>query len=169
MTRIEEIVTIRASASQALRTLRDHHRAGDWMAPDLTFTPMSLSPVLTPGDRFRIELVAGLGFDYTVEAVTDRELVFHFRGPWSGEERWSFIPDGAETLVRRRYEVSDHGAVPHLAFSTLGRALVVAHYKLELSRFRTLVERDPGPRAEIQPPAVEEQGRASRAFPVDEG
>jgi hypothetical protein len=164
MTRIEEIVTVASSTTQALRVMRDHARARDWMAPDLTFTPISLSPLLTPGDRFRIELVAGLGFDCTVEAVSDRELVLEFRGPWSGRERWSFIADGAETIVRRTYEVTELGAIPALAFNTVGRALIAAHYKLELARFRAVVERDPGARAEIEGPPS-----SARSFPVDEG
>ncbi len=62
--------------------------------------------------------------------------------------------------------MTELGAIPQLAFNTVGRALIAAHYKLELARFRALVERHPGPRAEIEAPA---EPAAPRAFPIDDG
>jgi hypothetical protein len=52
-----------------------------------------------------------------------------------------------------------------LAWATIGRPLVLAHYKFELSRFRDAVEQDRGPRAEIRAPT----SPPSLDFPVDEG
>ena len=187
--RVEEMVTVRASAAQAMAFLRDHRRAGDWMSPDLVLTPLSVSPLLTPGDRFRVSLLGGLGFEYLVEAITDRELVLGFWGPWTGRERWSFVADGAETIVRRVYEVTDLQTVPSIFWETAGRAVIAAHYKVELPRFRSAVERNPGPRAEIEAATGDsrfeirdspgDSGRESdespisnlesRSFPVDDG
>ena len=171
--RVEEMVTVRASAAQAMAFLRDHARAAEWMSPDLTFTPSAVSPALTPGDRFRVSLLGGVGFEYLVEALTDRELVLAFWGPWTGRERWSFVPDGAETIVRRVYEVTDLESVPSIVWETAGRAVIAAHYKVELPRFRSAVERNPGPLAEIQSGESSAERRAPsaerRSFPVDDG
>jgi hypothetical protein len=100
--------------------------------------------------------------------VSDREVVFAFQGPWSGRERWSFVADGAETVVRRVYEVQDSSVLGELAWRGVGRPLVLAHFKLELSRFGAAVERDPGPRAEIEPPAGDAPS-AAPSFPIDDG
>lgn len=164
MSRIEEMVAVRAAVSQAMRHLLTIDRMRDWIAPDMALLPRNASPTLSPGDRFRLEALGTVGFDYTVEAISDREVVLSFDGPWSGTERWSFVADGAETIVRRAYEVSDDSATGLTAWKTVGRPLVLAHYKYELSRFREAVERDPGPRAEIE-------GRNAYRldFPVDEG
>jgi hypothetical protein len=60
--------------------------------------------------------------------------------------------------------VNDDTVLGWTAWMTIGRAVVLAHYKFELSRFRDAVERDPGPMAEI------EGHRAPQLdFPVDEG
>lgn len=164
MSRIEEMVAVRAAVSQAMRHLLTIDRMRDWIAPDMALLPRNASPTLSPGDRFRLEALGTVGFDYTVEAITDREVILSFDGPWSGTERWSFVADGAETIVRRAYEVNDDSATGLTAWMTVGRPLVLAHYKYELSRFREAVERDPGPRAEIE-------GRTPYRldFPVDEG
>jgi uncharacterized protein YndB with AHSA1/START domain len=151
MSRVEEMIAVRAAPPQAMRVLTTAARFAEWIAPDITVHFHTASPTLSPGDRFRIEILGRVSFDYTVEVATDRDLVFAFHGPWSGEERWSFVPDGAETIVRRVYEVRDGSTVAMLAWQTAGRPLVGAHYKLELSRFRDVVERHGGPRAEIAP------------------
>lgn len=150
MSRVEEMIAVRAAAPQALRALLTVARFREWQAPDATMVPLTAAPVLSVGDRFRLAIVGGLGFEYLVEAVSDREVVLAFDGPWRGHERWSFVPDGAETLVRRVYEVDDRTPLEWLAWRTLGAALVAVHYKLELPRFRDAVERAPGPRAEIE-------------------
>ena len=167
--RIEEMTTVRTAPAQARRTLVTTANFAAWVTPTLSVVPVSLSPSLAPGDRFRLEAaVFGAGFDYLVEAVSDREVVLAFEGPWSGRERWSFVADGAETIVRRMYEVNDSSLAASLAWRTAGRALVAAHFKFELARFRDLAERQPGPRAEIEPRARDEQPPAT-PFPVDEG
>ncbi|HZO18622.1 MAG TPA: hypothetical protein VFB46_06535 [Gemmatimonadaceae bacterium] len=164
MSRIEEMVAVRAAVPQAMRHLLTIDRMRDWIAPDMALLPRNASPTLSPGDRFRLEALGTVGFDYTVEAISDREVVLSFDGPWSGSERWSFVADGAETIVRRAYDVNDDSATGLTAWMTVGRPLVLAHYKYELSRYREAVERDPGPRAEIE-------GRTPHRldFPVDEG
>ena len=151
MSRVEEMAALRVAPAQAMRVLVAADRFAEWVAPDVTVTPLTVSPTLAPGDRFRLEVMGRVTFEYTVEAATDREVVFAFRGPWSGEERWSFIADGAETIVRRVYEVHDAEGLALLAWRTVGAPLVIAHYKMELARFRTIAERNPGPRAEIEP------------------
>jgi hypothetical protein len=166
------MVAVRAAVPQAMRHLLTIDRMRAWIAPDMALLPRSASPTLAPGDRFRLEALGAVGFDYVVEAITDREVVLSFEGPWTGNERWSFVADGAETIVRRTYDVSDESIAGWTAWMTIGRPLVLAHYKFELSRFREAVEREPGPRGEI-----EGQGdRSSEAktferldFPVDEG
>ena len=150
MSRVEEITSIRATPGQAMRALASPARFSEWVAPDVTLTPHTRANTLAPGDRLRLQIFGGASFEYAVEAATDREIVFSFTGPWSGEERWSFIADGAETLVRRVYEVRESGGLAGLAWPTVGRALVMAHFKLELMRFRDMVERDPGPAGEIE-------------------
>ena len=165
MSKVEEIVAIRATPAQAMRALTTVARFDEWIAPDVTLTPHTRAPVLSPGDRLRLQIFGGPAFDYAVEAATDRELVFSFRGPWSGEERWSVIGDGAETLVRRVYDVRDAHGLAGLAWPTLGRALVVAHFKLELMRFREMVERQPGPAGEI----AGGLGEVRTSYEVDEG
>ncbi|MGH7719809.1 MAG: hypothetical protein ACREON_13325, partial [Gemmatimonadaceae bacterium] len=99
-----------------------------------------------------------------------------FTGPWSGRERWSFVADGAETIVRRIHEVDEGSLASMLAWRTVGRPLVIAHFKLELWRFRDLAEREPGPRAEIPSPAPDagtprtdpSSSTGGRGFPVDD-
>lgn len=150
MSKVEEITAVRATPAQAMRALVTASRLEEWVAPDVTLTPLTRSATLGPGDRLRLRILGGPSFDYSVEATTDREVVFSFSGPWNGHERWSFIADGAETIVRRTYEVEDSSGLAGLAWPTLGRALVSAHYKLELMRFREMVERNPGPAGEIE-------------------
>lgn len=163
MTRIEELTAIPTTPQQALSALRSVARFKEWVAPDITFTPDRTSSTLVPGDTFRIEALGGIRFDYTVEAVSDRDFVLSFKGPWRGRERWSFVADGADTIVRRVYEVEDDSPLADLAWHTLGRGLVSAHYKLELSRFRAMLEREPGAKGEIG------QTAGHRAFPIDDG
>jgi hypothetical protein len=168
MSRVEELTTVAATVPQALRVLTTMSRFHEWVAPDITITPLSGAPTLDPGDRFRLEIVGAMSFEYQVEVVSDREVVFAFHGPWSGRERWSFVADGAETVVRRVYEVQDSSVLGDLAWRGIGRPLVLAHYKLELSRFRAAVERDPGPRGEIEPSAGDAPP-ATPSFPVEDG
>jgi hypothetical protein len=176
--RVEEMTAVAVAAPQARRLLMSFARFPEWVAPDITVTPLSVSTFLAPGDRFRMEPPGGFGFDYLVEAVTDRELVFSFSGPWSGQERWSFVADGEETIVRRVYDVTDGSILASVAWRAIGQMLVAAHFKLELSRFRAALERDPGPRAEIEPRPTAAPPEAIRpdagrgapfSFPVDEG
>ena len=167
MSRVDELTTVAAIVPQALRVLTTVARFHEWVAPDITVTPLSGAPTLEPGDRFRLEIAGAVSFDYQVEVVSDREVVFAFHGPWSGHERWSFVADGAETVVRRVYDVQDSSALGDLAWRGIGRPLVLAHFKLELSRFRAAVERDPGPRGEIGP-RVEDTPPAAPSFPIDD-
>jgi len=170
VSRIEEMVAVRAAVPQAMRHLLTIDRMRAWIAPDMVLVPRGASPTLTPGDRFRLEALATIGFDYVVEAITDREVVLSFEGPWSGTERWSFVADGAETIVRRVYEVSDDSVAGWTVWMTIGRPLVLAHYKFELSRFRDAVEREPGPKGEIEGQAARSQEATPQLeFPVDEG
>ena len=171
MSKIEEMVAVRATLPQAMRHLLTVDRIRAWIAPDMVLFPRGDSPTLAPGDRFRLEALGTVGFDYVVEAITDREVVLSFEGPWAGSERWSFVADGAETIVRRAYEVSDDSLAGWSVWMTIGRTLVLAHYKFEMSRFRAAVEREPGARAEIQGEgATHRQKPIERLeFPVDEG
>jgi len=166
MSRIEEMVAVGATIPQTMHHLLTLERMRDWIAPDMALLPRGTSPTLAPGDRFRLEALGAVGFDYVVEAITEREVVLSFEGPWDGSERWSFVADGAETIVRRAYEVSDDSMAGLTAWMTVGRPLVLAHYKFELSRFRDAVEREPGPRGEIEGPAADRQ-RTKRFEPVD--
>jgi uncharacterized protein YndB with AHSA1/START domain len=165
MSKVEQITVIRATPAQAMRALVTTSRLTEWVAPDVTLTPRTRAATLSPGDQLRLEIPVGAAFDYVVEAATDREVVFSFSGPWSGEERWSFIADGAETLVRRVYDVRETHGLAGLAWPTLGRALVIAHYKLEMMRFRDMVERNPGPAGEIDSGI----GEVRTTYDVDEG
>lgn len=165
MSKVEEITAIKATPEQAMRALITTARFDEWVAPDVTLTALTRAPSLAPGDRLRLQVIGGPKFEYAVEAATDREIVFSFTGPWSGEERWSFIADGSETLARRVYEVKETHGLPGLAWPTIGRALVMAHYKLELARFRDMVERTPGPIGEIEPGI----GEVRTSYDVDEG
>jgi hypothetical protein len=172
MDRVEELITIRASAERALDVLLDTRMLGHWVAPDVWVTPLTRASRLGPGDRFRIHVLGALVFEYTLEAISEREVALAFTGPWSGTERWSFIADGADTIVRRVHEVRDNSLVGALAWNTFGRLGVLAHFKLELSRFRDLAEREPGAPAEIE--AGEPSEPISRepeppSFPVDDG
>lgn len=173
MSRIEEMVAVGATIPQAMHHLLTIERMRAWIAPDMALLPRGASPTLSPGDRFRLEVVGGVaGFDYVVEAITDREVVLSFEGPWTGSERWSFVADGAETIVRRAYDVSDDSVPAWTAWNTIGRPLVLAHYKFELSRFREAVEREPGPKGEIegrQDPMQPSKRLEPLDFPVDEG
>jgi len=182
MNGVEEMITVAAPAARARRVLVGGSGAPSagtelsferWIAPDITLTPIVMSAPLSPGDRFRLALPGDIGFDYLVEAVSDREVVFSFRGLWDGRERWSFVADGAETIVRRSYEVEERSLVASLAWRTLGRAFVLAHLRLELARFRDAVARDSGAVAELEEARVEqaslaESGRRA-SFPIDEG
>jgi hypothetical protein len=172
MSRIEEIIAVRASIPQAMQHLLTVDRIRAWIAPDMVLFPRGTSPRLAPGDRFRLEVLGAVGFDYVVEAITDREVVLSFEGPWTGTERWSFVADGAETIVRRSYEVSDDSLAGWTAWMIIGRPLVLAHYKFELSRFRDAVEREPGVKGEIEAEAgrgPETKPPAQLDFPVEEG
>lgn len=164
MDRVEELITVRASAARALDVLLGTGNLERWVAPDISVTPLTRASRLGPGDRFRIQVLGVLSFEYTLEAVSEREVVLAFRGPWSGSERWSFIADGAETIVRRVHEVHDGSLTGALAWNTVGRVAVLAHFKLELSRFRELAEREPGADREIAAPE-----RETPSFPVDDG
>jgi hypothetical protein len=171
MSRIEEMVAVGATIPQAMHHLLTVERMRAWIAPDMALLPRGASPTLSPGDRFRLEALGAVGFDYVVEAITEREVVLSFEGPWTGSERWSFVADGAETIVRRAYDVTDDSVAAWTAWNTIGRPLVLAHYKYELSRFRESVEREPGPRGEIE---GRDTGRPTKRiepvdFPVDEG
>ncbi|HEX6965653.1 MAG TPA: hypothetical protein VF166_07615 [Gemmatimonadaceae bacterium] len=187
MERIEDMTAAAVAVPQALRALVTTSRFAEWVAPDVSFTPLTRADMLGPGDRFRVS-VMGMAFEYLVEAVSEREVIFAFSGAWSGRERWSFIADGSETLIRRVYEVSEGSLAMALLWRTVGRMLVLAHFKMELARFRTSVERNPGPRGEIEPssrarsvhhdserPASERpESDASTSepaspFPIDEG
>ncbi len=172
MSTIEEMVAIRATISQAMSHLLTIDRMRAWIAPDMALLPRGTAPTLAPGDRFRLEALGTIRFEYVVEAITDREVVFSFEGPWSGRERWSFVADGADTIVRRAYDVSGDSLAEWTAWTLIGRPLVLAHYKFELSRFREAVEREPGPKGEIEGPEGSRQDakRFERLdFPVDEG
>ncbi len=172
MSRIEEMVAVSATISQAMHHLLSVERMRAWIAPDMALLPRGASPTLSPGDRFRLEALGAVGFDYIVEAVTDREVVLSFEGPWTGNERWSFVADGAETIVRRAYDVTDDSVAAWTAWNTIGRPLVLAHYKFELSRFREAIEREAGPRGEIEgrrDPAQAAKRIEPLDFPVDEG
>jgi hypothetical protein len=172
MSRIEEMVAVAATIPQVMHHLLTVDRMRAWIAPDMALLPRGSSPTLAPGDRFRLEALGAVGFDYVVEAITDREVVLSFEGPWVGSERWSFVADGAETIVRRAYDVTDDSVAAWTAWMTIGRPLVLAHFKFELSRFREAVEREPGPRGEIE--GQREGGQPAKRFepldfPVDEG
>ena len=173
MSRIEEMVAVSATIPQAMHHLLTIERMHAWIAPDMALLPRGASQALSPGDRFRLEVLGGaVEFDYVVEAITDREVVLSFEGPWTGSERWSFVADGAETIVRRAYDVADDSVGAWAAWNTIGRPLVLAHYKFELSRFREAVEREPGPRGEIEgqrEPAPRAKRLERLDFPVDEG
>ena len=172
MSRIEEMIAVGATIPQAMHHLLTIDRMRAWIAPDMALLPRGAAPTLGPGDRFRLEALGYVHFDYVVEAITDREVVLSFDGPWTGSERWSFVADGAETIVRRAYDVADDSVAGWTAWNTIGRPLVLAHYKYELSRFREAVEREPGPRGEIE---GQRAGAPSTKrvepvdFPVDEG
>jgi hypothetical protein len=168
VSRIEEMVAVGAAIPQVMRHLLTIDRVRAWIAPDMALLPRGTSPTLAPGDHFRLEALGAVGFDYVVEAITDREVVFSFEGPWTGRERWSFVADGAETIVRRAYEVTDDSLPGWTAWMTIGRPLVLAHYKFELSRFRDAVEREPGPKGEIEG-KTGAQTVEQLDFPVDEG
>jgi hypothetical protein len=168
MERIEEMTAVAVAVPQALRALTTVSRLEQWIAPDITVTPLTRAETLGPGDRFRMSAL-GVAFDYLVEAVSDREVVFSFSGSWSGRERWSFIADGSETLVRRVYEVTDGSLAAALVWRTVGRLLVLAHFKVELARFRAAVERDPGPRGEIEARSIDQPTPSAPEFPIDEG
>jgi len=172
MSRIEEMIAVGATIPQAMHHLLTVDRMRAWIAPDMALLPRGSSPTLAPGDRFRLEALGAVGFDYVVEAITDREVVLSFEGPWMGSERWSFVADGAETIVRRAYDVTDDSVAAWTAWMTIGRPLVLAHFKFELSRFREAVEREPGPRGEIE--GWREGSQPAKRFepldfPVDEG
>lgn len=174
MSRIEELTAVRAAPPQAMRALLEPARHAAWVAPNVRLVSRTAVTTLGPGDRLRLDVLGGPSFDYLVEAVSDREVVFAFTGPWRGRERWSFIPDGAETVVRRVYEVDGAVGLAALAWETVGRALMGLGLRLELARFREAVERDPGPRAEIEPPErpaaapLPEPAAPSPPFPVDD-
>jgi hypothetical protein len=166
------MVAVKATVAQAMRHLLTVDGIRTWIAPDMALLPRGASPTLGPGDRFRLEALGAVGFDYVVEAITDREVVMSFEGPWTGSERWSFVADGAETIVRRVYDVSDDSLAGWTAWTTVGRPLVLAHYKFELSRFKAAVEREPGPKGEIEASAEARHQREifdQPDFPVDEG
>lgn len=178
--RVEEMIAVRAVPARTRRALLAVAEMRRWVAPDVTVAPAAgaavLAAVLETGDRFALDVMGGLRFEYLVEGITDRDVAFTFTGAWSGREKWSFVPDGAETVVRRAYEADDASLVAMVAWQTLGRGLVALHYRMELARFRTHCERDPGDGGEIQPgpaaaPVLPEPGTSDGAlpFPVDDG
>lgn len=180
MTRIEELIVVPATPAQAMRALLTVARAHDWMAPDVTLVPRTSSPVLGAGDHFALELFGGMRFEYVIEATSDREVALTYDGPWSGAERWSFVADGAETLVRRSYEVQGGSPLAAFAWGTVGRTVVAMHLRFELSRLKSAIERDPGPRGEIEAtseprhsaprdPSADSGGARRPPFPVDDG
>jgi len=187
MTVVEEVVVVRAAAPQVRRAFSNTGLMPRWIAPDVSVQLSSGTGTLLPGERFRLSVLAGLRFDYLVEAESEREVALSFSGPWNGRERWSFVADGPETIVRRRYEADDRSLLLALGFRTVGWAVVTAHLKIELLRFRDLVEHEPGVRAEIPARAevdstdparvgVQSRSEAQRdghdttpPFPVDEG
>jgi hypothetical protein len=187
MTVVEEVVVVRASAPQVRRAFSNTALMARWVAPDVSVQLASATRTLLPGERFRLSVLAGLRFDYLVEAESEREVALSFSGPWNGRECWSFVADGPETIVRRRYEVDDRSLLLALGFRTVGWAVVTAHLKIELMRFRDLVEHSPGVRAEIpgraeversNPPRVSDEWSpeahrdvhdTTPPFPVDEG
>jgi hypothetical protein len=70
------------------------------------------------------------------------------------------------------HEVHGGSLVGALAWNSVGRIGVMAHFKLELSRFRDLAQREPGVPAEIEaPPPRESLGAEPEppSFPVDDG
>lgn len=152
MSDVEEMIAVRAAPAQAMGALLTPSRMREWVAPDVTVTAQTATERLLPGDRFRVEGIVGPAFDYQVEAATEREVVLSFEGSWRGEERWSFVADGADTIVRRTYLVQESAGLAGIVWRTFGRAVVMLHFKLELSRFRDLLEREPGVRGEIEPP-----------------
>lgn len=151
---VEEMIVVRAAPSQAMRALLTPSRMTEWVAPDVSVTVLTATERLLPGDRFRLEGILGPAFDYQVEAASEREVVLSFEGSWRGEERWSFVGDGADTIVRRSYRVREALGLNAVAWRTVGRAVVMVHFKLELSRFKNLLEREPGIRAEIESPSL---------------
>lgn len=180
MTRVEELIVVPATPAQAMRALLTVARAHDWMAPDVNLVPRTSSPVLGAGDHFALELFGGMRFEYVIEATSDREVALSYDGSWRGQERWSFVADGAETLVRRSYEVYGGSPLAAFAWGTVGRVVVAMHIRFELSRFRAAIERDPGPRGEIEAtsgplhstprdPAAGDGGAVRPPFPVDDG
>ncbi|HXE59278.1 MAG TPA: SRPBCC family protein [Gemmatimonadaceae bacterium] len=178
MNRVEELIVVPATPAQAMRALLTVDRAREWMAPDVHLVPRTSAPALGVGDRFALELFGGMRFDYVVEATSDREVVLVYDGSWRGQERWSFVADGADTLVRRSYEVEGGSPLAALAWGTVGHAIVAMHMRFELSRFRSAILSNPGPRGEIEATAgpmhsapIEQpnDARARPAFPVDDG
>jgi hypothetical protein len=178
MTRVEELIVVPASPAQAQRALLTVTRAREWMAPDVHLVPRTSAPALGAGDRFALELFGGMRFEYVVEATSDREVALSYDGPWRGQERWSFVADGAETLVRRSYEVEGGTPLAALAWGTVGHAIVALHMRFELSRFRSAIQNDPGPRGEIEassgpmrstPLEAPNDADAGPSFPVDDG
>jgi len=176
MTRIEELVVVPAAPAQAMRALLTVSRARDWMAPDVDLVPRTSRPVLGAGDHFALELFGGMRFEYVIEATSDREVALTYTGPWHGTERWSFVADGADTLVRRTYDVLGGSPLAALAWGTVGRAVVAMHLRFELSRFKSALEHDPGPRGEIEASsgplrsAPDDAPASNRPpFPVDDG
>ena len=178
MTRVEELVVVTATPAQAQRALLTVARAREWMAPDVHLVPRTSAPSLGVGDRFALELFGGMRFEYVVEATSDREVALSYDGPWRGQERWSFVADGAETLVRRSYEVEGGSPLAALAWGTVGHAIVAMHMRFELSRFRSAIQADPGFRGEIEatsgpmrstPLEASDDTQAGPSFPVDDG
>ncbi len=151
MSDVSAMTAVRSTPQRAREVLLTVARFGAWMSPELTLRVRGGATKFKPGDHFRVEVPGGMGFDYEVEVVSDREVVFSFRGPWSGRERWSFIADGAETIVRRVHDVVEESGVDGLLWRVVGRPLVAAHFAWEMARFRATVEREPGVRGEIEP------------------
>ncbi len=173
MSDIEEMIAVRAAPAQAMRALLAPSRMKEWVASDVSLNVQTAGERLLPGDRFRIAGLLGPAFDYQVEAASEREVVFSFEGSWRGEERWSFVADGPDTIVRRSYRVHEAPGLGAIAWRTVGRAVVMVHFKLELSRFKDLLEREPAVRAEIESPAVPNpqpgETPPRRPFEIDEG
>lgn len=172
--RVEEMIAVRASIARTRRALLTLAEMRRWAAPDVTVVRSGSTPELAAGDRFHLEVFGGLRFEYLVEGISDRDVAFTFTGAWSGREHWSFIPDGAETVVRRSYEADDRTLLWAVGWQTVGWALVALHYRAELRRFRALCEREPGDGGEIEgggaSPVLPDPDSSGGGlpFPVDE-
>ncbi|HET7585635.1 MAG TPA: hypothetical protein VFK13_12045 [Gemmatimonadaceae bacterium] len=150
MSNVSAMTAVRSTPQRARDVLLTVAYFDRWISPELRMRVRGGATTLKPGDRFRMEVPGGIGLEYEVEAVTDREVVFTFTGPWDGRERWSFIADGEETIVRRVHEARYADLVQELTWRLVGMPIVTAHFTWEMGRFRRVVEKEPGVRGEIE-------------------